>query len=105
MPLHLKDGTSQRRFNLSNETENLKQKIKGRVRKKASTFFNDDEVNNNNKKGKYMSRKQRRANNQKQHQENGQQNQADKYHFELRHIQPLTVNQEKVFDAIMLVKI
>ena len=45
-----------------------------------------------------MSRKQRRANNQKQQQDNGQ-NLAEKNHFELRHIQPLTVNQERVFDA------
>ena len=40
-----------------------------------------------------MSRKSRRTNNQ------NNENQAEKNHFELRHIQPLTVNQEKVFDA------
>lgn len=94
----IKDGIFQRRYNLSNESENLKQKIRGRVRKRASVSFGNDEVNNNNKKGKYMSRKQRRANNQKQQQDNGQ-NLAEKNHFELRHIQPLTVNQERVFDA------
>ena len=41
-----------------------------------------------------MSRKQRRTNNQPK-----QENHAEKNHFELRHIQPLTVNQERVFDA------
>ena len=40
-----------------------------------------------------MSRKSRRNNNQPR------ENQAEKNHFELRHIQPLTVNQERVFDA------
>ena len=42
-----------------------------------------------------MSRKSRRNNNQQQRGEN----QAEKNHFELRHIQPLTVNQQNVFDA------
>jgi phosphate starvation-inducible protein PhoH len=42
-----------------------------------------------------MSRKSRRNNNQSH--EN--QNHAEKNHFELRHIKPLTVNQERVFDA------
>ena len=42
-----------------------------------------------------MSRKSRRNNNQQQHGENH----AEKNHFELRHIQPLTINQQNVFDA------
>ena len=87
-------GTYPRRYNLSNPSENLKQKIKGRVRKKTSALFADDNVTNNNKKGRYMSRKSRRNNNQQQHE-----NQSEKNHFDLRHIQPLTVNQERVFDA------
>jgi len=91
----VKDGTSRRRFNLSKESENLKQKIRGRVRKRAAASFANDEVKNDNKKGKYMSRKSRRNNNQQQQQENH----AEKNHFELRHIKPLTVNQERVFDA------
>jgi phosphate starvation-inducible PhoH-like protein len=53
-------------------------------------------VTNNNNKGKYMSRKNRR-NNQQQNQRG--ENHAEKNHFELRHIQPLTVNQERVWDA------
>lgn len=40
-----------------------------------------------------MSRKQRR-NNQQHHD-----NQAERNHFELRHIKPLTVNQQRVWDA------
>jgi phosphate starvation-inducible protein PhoH and related proteins len=52
-------------------------------------------VPNNNDKGKNMSAKRR--NNRKQNQE--QQNHAERNHFELRHIQPLTVNQQRVFDA------
>ena len=40
-----------------------------------------------------MSRKSRRNNNQTN------ENHAEKNHFELRHIQPLTINQERVFDA------
>jgi phosphate starvation-inducible protein PhoH and related proteins len=43
-----------------------------------------------------MSRKQRRANNQPKQQHD---NFAQHHHFELRHIQPLTVNQERVWDA------
>ena len=82
---------------LTLEETPIKKRIRGRVRKKALTSFVYGQVNNNKTKGKYMSRKQRRANNQPK-QEN-QQNQAEKNHFELRHIQPLTVNQERVFDA------
>jgi phosphate starvation-inducible PhoH-like protein len=40
-----------------------------------------------------MSRKSRRNNNQPR------ENQAEKNHFELRHIRPLTVNQQRVWDA------
>ena len=75
----------------------IKRRIRGRASKKASTSFVYGHVNNNKTKGKYMSRKQRRANNQPK-QEN-QHTHAEKNHFELRHIQPLTVNQERVFDA------
>ena len=89
--LAINDGTSQRRFNLSEITPS--KKFRGRARKKASTSFVYDDVNNNSNKGKYMSRKSRRTNNQPR------ENLAEKNHFELRHIQPLTVNQEKVFDA------
>jgi len=72
-----------------------KPRVRGRSRKKESASFVYEEVNNNKNKGKYMSRKQR--NNRKQNQEH--QNHAERNHFELRHIQPLTVNQERVFDA------
>ena len=89
--LAINDGTSQRRFNLSEITPS--KKFRGRARKKASTSFVYDDVNNNSNKGKYMSRKSRRTNNQPR------ETLAEKNHFELRHIQPLTVNQEKVFDA------
>ncbi len=41
-----------------------------------------------------MSRKQRRNNQKQQHE-----NQAERNHFELRHIKPLTVNQQRVWDA------
>jgi phosphate starvation-inducible PhoH-like protein len=51
-------------------------------------------VTNNNNKGQYMSRKQRRNNQKQQHE-----NQAERNHFELRHIKPLTVNQQRVWDA------
>jgi len=51
-------------------------------------------VNNNKNKGKNMSTKRR--NNRKQ---NPEQTPAQHNHFELRHIQPLTINQERVFDA------
>ena len=80
---------------LTLEETPTKKRIRGRASKKASTSFVYGQVNNNKTKGKYMSRKQRRANNQK----NEYQNHAEKNHFELRHIQPLTVNQERVFDA------
>ena len=75
------------------ETTPSSKKFRGRARKKASTSFCYETVNNSNDKGKYMSRKSRRNNNQPR------ENQAEKNHFELRHIQPLTVNQERVFDA------
>ena len=94
MLLLVNDGTFPRRYNLSENTPPSK-KIRGRARKKASTSFCYETVNNNNNKGKYMSRKSRRNNNQQHHGENH----AEKNHFELRHIQPLTVNQQNVFDA------
>jgi phosphate starvation-inducible PhoH-like protein len=50
-------------------------------------------VPNDKNKGKYMSRKSRRNNNQPN------ENHAEKNHFELRHIRPLTVNQQRVWDA------
>jgi phosphate starvation-inducible protein PhoH len=53
-------------------------------------------VNNNKQKGKNMSTKRR--NNRKQNQEQPQ-NPAQHNHFELRHINPLTVNQQRVWDA------
>lgn len=43
-----------------------------------------------------MSRKSRRNNNQPRE---NQQNQAEKNHFELRHIRPLTVNQQNVWES------
>lgn len=70
-------------------------KFRGRARKKASTSFCYDNVTNNNDKGKYMSRKQRERRNNRQQTETH----AEKNHFELRHIQPLTVNQQNVFDS------
>ena len=94
MPLQVKDGIFQRRYNLSTETENPKRKIRSRIRKKVSASFAYDTVNNNNNKGKYMSRKSR-----KNGQGTSNENHAEKNHFELRHIQPLTVNQERVWDA------
>ncbi len=86
-------GTFPRRFNLSENPPS--KKFRGRARKKASTSFCYENVTNNNNKGKYMSRKNRR--NSRNNQQN--ENHAEKNHFELRHIQPLTVNQEKVWDA------
>jgi phosphate starvation-inducible PhoH-like protein len=86
-------GTFPRRFNLT--TEHHSKKFRGRARKKASTSFVYGDVNNDNNKVKYMSRKSKR-NNQQQHQP---QNQAERNHFELRHIKPLTVNQQRVWDA------
>lgn len=68
-------------------------KFRGRARKKASASFRHDNVINDKQKGKYMSRKSRRNNTQ------SHENHAEKNHFELRHIKPLTVNQERVFDA------
>ena len=86
------DGIFQRRYNLSDDQTT--KRIRGRSRKKESAPFAYDTVNNNNNKVKYMSRKSRR-NGQSTHNENH----AEKNHFELRHIQPLTVNQERVWDA------
>ena len=90
---HLKDGIFRRRFNLSNEQS--KTRNRSRSRNKESALFAYDTVTNNNNKGKYMSRKNRRNNHSNQHHDNH----AEKNHFELRHIQPLTVNQERVWDA------
>ena len=87
------DGTSQRRFNLTEEPS--KPKFRGRARKKASASFVYGDVNNNKKKGQHRSIKRRHNRNKQQTHEN----QAEKNHFELRHIQPLTINQERVFDA------
>ena len=86
------DGIFQRRYNLSDDQTT--KRIRGRSRKKESAPFAYDTVNNNNNKVKYMSRKSRK-NGQGLHNENH----AEKNHFELRHIQPLTVNQERVWDA------
>ncbi len=86
-------GTFPRRFNLSENPPS--KKFRGRSRKKESTSFVYDNVTNNNDKGKYMSRKNRRNNRNNQQHENY----AEKNHFELRHIQPLTANQERVWDA------
>jgi phosphate starvation-inducible PhoH-like protein len=86
-------GTFPRRFNLSENPPS--KKFRGRSRKKESTSFVYDTVTNNNDKGKYMSRKNRRNNRNNQQHENY----AEKNHFELRHIQPLTANQERVWDA------
>lgn len=91
MPLLQSVGTFLRRFSLTDKTPS--KKFRGRARKKASTSFCYDDVDNNNNKGKYMSRKSRRNNNQPR------ENQAERNHFELRHIHPLTVNQQNVFDA------
>ncbi len=93
VPSATSDGIFQRRFNLSDNPPS--KKFRGRSRKKESTSFVYDTVTNNNNKGKYMSRKNRR--NSRNNQQN--ENHAEKNHFELRHIQPLTVNQEKVWDA------
>jgi phosphate starvation-inducible PhoH-like protein len=93
MRLRVNAGTFPRRYNLSENPPS--KKFRGRARKKASTSFCYETVNNSNDKGKYMSRKSRRNNNQQHHGENH----AEKNHFELRHIQPLTVNQQNVFDA------
>ncbi len=94
MPSLQSVGTFLRRFNLSEVIPS--KKFRGRARKKATTSFCYDKVPNNKDKGKDMSAK-RRNNRNKQNQE--QHNHAEKNHFELRHIQPLTVNQQRVFDA------
>ena len=94
MLLQVKDGIFQRRYNLSENPPS--KKFRGRARKKATASFCYDDVTNNNNKVKYMSRKNRR-NNQQQNQRS--ENYAEKNHFELRHIHPLTVNQERVWDA------
>jgi phosphate starvation-inducible PhoH-like protein len=86
-------GTFPRRFSLSEDQPS--RKFRGRARKKASTSFCYDDVTNNNKKGQYMSRKNRR--NSKQQNQN--QNFEENNHFALRHINPLTVNQQRVWDA------
>ena len=86
------DGIFQRRYNLSDDQTT--KRIRGRSRKKESAPFAYDTVNNNNNKVKYMSRKSR-----KNGQGTSNENHAEKNHFELRHIQPLTVNQERVWDA------
>ena len=86
-------GTYQRKSNLSHNSN--RGKIKSRSRSKESALFAYETVTNNNNKGQYMSRKTRKNNNQNQHRET----QAEKNHFELRHIKPLTVNQQRVFDA------
>ena len=89
-------GTFPRRFSLSEEnTRQPSKKFRGRARKKALTSFCYDDVTNNNKKGQYMSRKNRR--NSKQQNQN--QNFEENNHFALRHINPLTVNQQRVWDA------
>ena len=85
-------GIFQKRSDLLEEQP--KKRVRGHSSKKESTSFAYDNVANNNNKGKYMSRKNRR-NGQSTHNENH----AEKNHFELRHIQPLTVNQERVWDA------
>jgi phosphate starvation-inducible PhoH-like protein len=90
-PLQVSVGTFPRRSNLS--SEHFSKKFRGRARKKASTSFVYVDVNNDNNKVTYMSRKQRRNNQQQQN------NQAERNHFELRHIKPLTVNQQRVWDA------
>ena len=94
MPLVLEDGTYLRRFNLPRSPK--KSPNRGRVRKRASASFVYEDVTNNKNKGKNMSTKRR--NNRKQNQEQPQ-NPAQHNHFELRHINPLTVNQQRVWDA------
>lgn len=89
-------GTFPRRFSLSEEnTRQPSKKFRGRSRKKETTSFYYDDVTNDNKKGQYMSRKNRR--NSKQQNQN--QNFEENNHFALRHINPLTVNQQRVWDA------
>jgi phosphate starvation-inducible PhoH-like protein len=96
MPWLTSVGTFPRRFSLSEEnTRQPSKKFRGRARKKALTSFCYDDVTNDNKKGQYMSRKNRR--NSKQQNQN--QNFEENNHFALRHINPLTVNQQRVWDA------
>ena len=90
-PSQVSVGISLRRFNLTEQTPS--KKFRGRARKKATTSFCYDDVTNDKNKGKYMSRKSRRNNNQ------SHDTHAEKNHFELRHIRPLTVNQQRVWDA------
>jgi len=84
-------GHSQGDLTLSEE--HFSKRFRGRSRKKETTSFCYDNVTNNNNKGQYMSRKTKR-NNQQHHD-----NIAERNHFELRHIKPLTVNQQRVWDA------
>lgn len=60
-----------------------------------TSFVYDDAVNNNNNEGKYMSKKRRMSRQQNQSHDSI----AERNHFELRHIKPLTVNQQRVWDA------
>ena len=92
MPLNV--GTFQKRFNLSNNHQS--KRFRGRGRKTAAGPFCYDTANNNNNKGHYMSKK-RRMNRQQQIQ--NRDTIAERNHFELRHIKPLTVNQQRVWDA------
>lgn len=73
----------------------MTKKFRGRARKKASTSFVYDTVTNNSNKGKYMSRKNRRNGKQ----QNQNQTFEENNHFSLRHISPLTINQQRVWDA------
>lgn len=89
-------GTFLGSSNLSTTDKHFSKRFRGRARKKALTsFVYDDTVNNNKNEGKYMSKKRRN---------NRQQNQshdtiAERNHFELRTIKPITVNQQRVWDA------
>lgn len=56
-------------------------------------MFRYGHVNNYNNEGNYMSKKRRLARQQQP------ENVAQHNHFELRHIKPLTVNQQRVWDA------
>ena len=86
-------GIFLRRFDLINRPNRVE--FKGRSCKKDAALFVYENVTNNNDKGKYMSRKNRRNNRSNPNHENH----AEKNHFELRHVQPLTLNQERVWDA------
>ena len=89
-------GTFLGRFNLSRIS--IQKRIRGRSSEKESTSFVYGNVTNNKNKGKHMSVK-RRNNRSKKQQNQEQQNPAQHNHFELRHINPLTVNQQRVWDA------